>query len=297
MTVSAELAAPLSTGVELRYQTFGDAGAEPLLLVMGLGGPLNWWPEDLCHLLADRGFHVVRYDNRDTGRSTILRERVSRGMLIRAFAGRPVRAPYGIGDLAADASGLMEHLGWESAHVAGVSMGGMIAQTLAVDHPGRVRSLTSIMSTTGRRTVGWLDPRLMPMMIAPRPTGEEAYVEGSLRISRMIGSPAYPATEEDTRARAQETYARGVHPAGVMRHMLAVLTQPDRSARLRAVRVPAAVVHGTADRMVHPSGGRATARAIPGAELVTVEGMGHDLPPALHPVLADVITRTAQRAR
>lgn len=293
---SAELIAPLSTGVDLCYQSYGDPDGDPLLLIMGLGGPMNWWSADLCEQLAGRGFHVVRYDNRDTGRSTVLTQKVSRAMLVRAFLGRRVRAPYGIGDLAGDAVALMDHLGWSSAHVAGVSMGGMIAQTVAVQHPGRVRSLTSIMSTTGRRTVGWQDPRLLPVLIAPRKAGEQAYVEGTVRMDRLIGSPGFPADPEVSRAMARETYARGIHNDGVLRHMLAVLTQPDRTMQLRSLRIPAAVIHGLSDRMIHPTGGRATAHAIPHAELVTVEGMGHDLPPALYDTFVDVIRRTADRA-
>ncbi len=165
--VSAELRAPVSTGVELCYQTFGDPGDEPLLLVMGLGGPMTWWDPAFCRLLAESGFYVIRYDNRDVGRSSRGTGRVTRGMLVQAFLGRPVRAPYSLRDLADDGVRLLDHLGLESAHVVGVSMGGMIAQTMAIHHPARLRSLVSIMSTTGRRTVGWLDPRLVPMMLAP----------------------------------------------------------------------------------------------------------------------------------
>ncbi|MDP3967643.1 MAG: alpha/beta fold hydrolase [Nocardioides sp.] len=296
MTVSEELVAPLTTGVDLCYQTFGDPDGDPLLLVMGLGGPMNWWPTAFCEDLAERGFHVVRYDNRDTGRSTVLTERVGRSTLVRAFLGRRVRVPYGIPHFAADAAALMDHLGWDAAHVAGVSMGGMIAQTLAVEHPARVRSLTSIMSSTGRKTVGWQDPRLIPVLMAPRKEGREAYVEGSVRMAALIGSPGYREPEEVTRARGAETWERGVHNAGVLRHMLAVITQPDRTQRLRAQRAPTLVVHGLADRMVHVSGGRATAAAVPGAELLTIDAMGHDLPTGLFDTFASGIRRTADRA-
>ena len=296
MTVSEELVAPLTTGVDLCYQTFGDPDGDPLLLIMGLGGPMTWWPAALCEDLAERGFYVVRYDNRDTGRSTVLTERVSRGALVRGFLGRRVRPPYTIPDLAGDAAALMDHLGWDSAHVAGVSMGGMIAQTLAVEEPSRVRSLTSIMSTTGRRTVGWQDPRLLPVLLASRKPGRDAYVDGSLRVSRLIGSPGYREDESITRARGEETFDRGVHTAGVQRQMLAVVTQPDRTERLRALRVPTLVIHGLADRMVHVSGGRATAAAVPGAELLTIDGMGHDLPEPLFDTFASGIRRTADRA-
>jgi pimeloyl-ACP methyl ester carboxylesterase len=217
-------------------------------------------------------------------------------MLVQAFLGRPVRAPYGLDALAEDAFGLLDHLGIDSAHVVGVSMGGMIVQTMAIRDQSRVRSLVSIMSTTGRRTVGWIDLRLMPMMLGRRGTTVEEYVEMSVKGAAAIGSPAYPEPEESSRARARETWERGINPAGVMRHMMAVLTQPNRGRALRSLRIPATVIHGMADRMVHVSGGRATAQAIPGAQLLLIPGMGHDLPPELHETFRDAIRATADRA-
>ncbi len=294
--VSEELFAPITPGLELCYQTFGSPDGEPLVLVMGLGGPMNWWDADLCKMLAEAGFHVVRYDNRDTGRSTRLKGRVTRRQLVRSFLGSGGRPPYTLSDMAGDAFALMDHLGWESAHVAGVSMGGMIAQTMAIEQPRRVRSLTSIMSTLGKRTVGWQHPSLLPMLIAPRKAGKEAYVVSSAKMWEVIGSPGYPKHEDQIRERAEETWDRGVSAAGVMRQMLAVLNQPNRSRALAALRIPAAVVHGTSDKMVHVSGGRATARAIPGAELFVIEGMGHDMPSELFGTLSDIIRRTADRA-
>ena len=178
VTVSEELFAPVARGVELCYQTFGEPDGDPLLLVMGLGGPMNWWDPDLCTALARAGFYV------DTGRSTVLEGRVSRSTLVRAFSGTKVRAPYSMADLADDAFGLMDHLGIESAHVAGVSMGGMIVQTMAIAQPQRVRSLTSIMSTTGKRTVGWQHPALLPSLLASKKPGREAYVRGSFAFWR-----------------------------------------------------------------------------------------------------------------
>jgi pimeloyl-ACP methyl ester carboxylesterase len=294
--VSGELFAPVSPGVELCYQTFGSPDGEPLLLVMGLGGPMNWWDPELCTMLAGAGFHVVRFDNRDTGRSSRIPGRVSRGQLVQSFLGGGRRVPYTLNDMAADAFGLMDHLGWDSAHVAGVSMGGMIAQTMAIDRPARVRSLTSIMSTLGRRSVGWQHPSLLPMLIAKRGPGREAYVATSARMWQLIGSPGFPLDEEKGRARAEETFDRGVSASGVMRQMLAILNQPNRSRALGSLRMPAAIVHGAADKMVHVSGGRATARAIPGAELLVIEGMGHDMPSELFETLTDIIRRTADRA-
>jgi len=296
VTQSAELSAPVSPGVELCYQTFGEPDAEPLLLVMGLGGPMTWWDPALCRMLAESGFYVIRYDNRDTGRSSRGTGRVSRGMLVQAFLGRRVKAPYSLADLGRDAFGLLDHLGIDSAHVVGVSMGGMIAQTMAIDSPARVRSLVSIMSTTGRKTVGWLDPKLVPMMIGKRGASLEEYVEASVKGAASIGSPSYPESVESAQARARETWDRGLNPAGVMRHMVAVLTQPNRGPALRSLRIPATVIHGMEDRMVHVSGGRATAQAIPGAQLLLIPGMGHDLPPELFETFRDAIRRTADRA-
>ena len=293
---SPELFAPVSTGIELCYRTYGDPADEPMLLVMGLASPLTWWDPELCSMLARRGYFVITFDNRDVGRSTKVAGRVTRAMLVRAFASPRTRAPYSMTDLARDAFGLLDHLGIESAHVVGVSMGGMIAQTMAIEAPARVRSLTSIMSTTGRRTVGWQHPRLFPALLRPVRPGREAYVDSSVAMDRLIGSPGFPRAEDSTRQIARETFDRGVSAGGTLRQMMAVLTQPNRSARLHAVRVPTMVIHGLADRMVHVSGGRATAAAVPGAELLLVDGMGHDLPQELFPTLVDAIDRTASRA-
>jgi pimeloyl-ACP methyl ester carboxylesterase len=293
---SGELFAPVSPGIELCYQTWGDPADEPMLLVMGLSSPLTWWDPELCSMLARRGYYVITFDNRDVGRSSKLRERVTRRMLVRAFAGRRVRPPYTLVDMAQDALGLLDHLGVESAHVVGVSMGGMIAQTLAIEAPTRVRSLTSIMSTTGKRTVGWADPRLMPVLLRPLRPGLEAYERSSVTIWNLIGSPGYPRPEGRTLEIARATYARGISASGSLRQMMAILTQPNRSPRLHALRMPTLVIHGLADRMVHVSGGRATASAIPGAELLLIEGMGHDLSPELYETFVDAIARVAARA-
>jgi pimeloyl-ACP methyl ester carboxylesterase len=287
--------------VEICYQTFGDPADDPLLLVMGLGGPMTWWDPDFCRLLAEQGFYVIRYDNRDTGRSSRMRDRgrVTRRMLVQAFLGRrarPPRPPYTLDDLAEDGFGVLDHLGLDSAHVVGISMGGMIVQTMALLHPDRVRSLTSIMSTTGRRTVGWQDPRLLPRLLERRATTREAYVESSVRFWAVIGSAAFPDSREAVVARAAETFDRGVSPSGVARQMVAILNQPDRTRPLHEVRVPTLVIHGLDDKMVHVSGGRATARAIPGSELLLVPGMGHDLPVQLHDTFVEAIRRLADRA-
>lgn len=294
--VSEELFAPVRNDVEICYQTFGDPEADPILLIMGLGGPMIWWDEDFCTQLAAAGFFVIRYDNRDTGRSSRMNGRPRRDHVVRAYAGNRVRPPYAISDMASDAADLLDHLGIPAAHIAGVSMGGMIAQTVAVEHPTRVLSLTSIMSTTGRRSVGWQDPRLLPVAMGRRMSGREAYIAQSSIMWTAIGSPGYPTSPDTLAARAADTFDRGVSASGVTRQIMAILTQPDRTKRLRSLRVPTLVIHGNDDKMVHVSGGRATAAAVPGAELVIVDGMGHDLPPSLFTGFIEAIRRTADRA-
>src|SRR3954451_6215318 len=210
VAVSEELFAPVGRDVELCYQTFGTPDGEPLLLVMGLGGPMTWWDTALCERLVERGFHVIRFDNRDCGRSTKMAGRVNRTTLARALAGPSVRPPYTLRDMADDAFGLLDHLGLESAHVVGVSMGGMIVQTMAIAHPNRVRSLTSIMSTTGKRTVGWQHPSLYPSLLAGRKPGRAAYIEGNAAFWAKIGSPGYPQTREQVDKRAGDTFDRGI---------------------------------------------------------------------------------------
>jgi|SRR5438067_767466 len=280
-----------ANGVELCYETFGDPAGRPLLLIMGLGSPMIWWDEEFCETLAGQGFHVIRFDNRDCGRSSRLHGRAN---LVQAYALRI--SPYSLGDMADDAAALLDALGLPAAHVVGASMGGMIAQTLAIRHPARVLSLTSIMSTTGSRLVGRPSPRVMATLFAPPPRTREAYVELLVRSFRMIGSPGYPFDETRMRERAKRTYDRGTNPAGTLRHMAAIVAARDRSAGLRRLRVPALVVHGSRDPMVHVSGGRATARAIPGADLDVIPGMGHDLPRAVWPRVVGGIVRVADRA-
>ena len=294
---SIEQTAVISDEITLCYDTFGDREDPALLLIMGLAGPLNWWSPELCSLLAERGFFVIRFDNRDVGKSTKLHHLGGRRAdVLRDFVRSNVAPPYTLDDMAHDAVGLLDHLGIDKAHVTGVSMGGMIAQTLVIDHPDRVLSLVSIMSTTGRRSVGWQDPRLFPRLLGRGRNQRAAYIEQSVKTWAAIGSPAYPMPEDEVRERAGETYDRGISMGGVVRQMRAVLAQPDRSHALHDVTVPCMVIHGLSDRLVHTSGGRATARAIPGAELLLIPGMGHDLPRALWPVFADGIERTARRA-
>jgi pimeloyl-ACP methyl ester carboxylesterase len=287
----SEQTAEVNDGIKICFETIGDPEGRPLLLVMGLGGPMIWWDDELCELLAGRGFRVIRFDNRDCGRSQAMSGRAS---LVGSFLRQP--PPYTLADMADDAAGLLDHLGIESAHVTGVSLGGMIAQTLAIRHPRRVRSLVSVMSTTGGKLVGWPNPRVLPFLLGKAPAGREAYIDAVLATFRQIGSRGFPFDEDRMRTRAVRTYERGINRAGTLRQLVAITSSADRSAQLRKLRIPAMVVHGKADPLVHVSGGRATARAIPGAELMVVPGMGHDLPRGVWPALVDGIDRTANRA-
>lgn len=287
---SGEQFAHLPSGIDICFETFGNASDPVVLLVMGLGGPMGWWSDEFCTQLAERGYRVVRYDNRDTGRSTKLRQhRVSKVDIVRAFAGLGVDAAYGLDDLAADAIGLLDHLDISAAHVAGVSMGGMICQILAITYPDRVLSLTSIMSTTGKRTVGWQHPKVLRAMLASAGRTRDDYIARALKSGKIIGSPGYPTDHERAVARAIETYDRGWTASGVARHMMAVLTATDRTKALAGVTAPTTVVHGLADPLVHISGGRATHAAIPKSELIEVPGMGHDIPVELYSTIIDAI--------
>ena len=296
MRGSGEQFASLPSGIDICFETFGSADDPAILLIMGLGGPMGWWDPEFCRRLSSRGFFVIRYDNRDTGRSTKLRQhKVGKSEIIRAFAGL-AKAPYGISDLAEDAFGLLDHLGVDEVHLVGVSMGGMIAQTMAIAEPERALSLTSIMSTTGNRRVGWQHPRVIPALLASAGRTRDSYVERSLRTSSVIGSPAFPSDEASSRARAYETYDRGWIASGVARQMLAVLTQPDRTKALAELDLPVTVIHGLNDPLVHKSGGKAVANAVPGAEHIEIAGLAHDLPVQLHDTYVDAIVRTAERA-
>jgi pimeloyl-ACP methyl ester carboxylesterase len=292
--LSAERLAPVN-GIEIAYQEVGDPAAEPLLLVMGLGTQMLAWDEEFCALLAERGFRVVRFDNRDIGHSTMLE---SAGVPNRfdLFVGRRETAAYRLSDMATDTIGLMDHLGIESAHVVGASMGGMIGQTLAIERPDRIRSLVSIMSTTGSRRVGTPTLKAFGALLAKAPSGRDAYIERIVKTFKLIGSPAYPMDEPRFRELGGRMYDRSHNPKGVLRQMHAISASGDRTSALRKLQLPVTVIHGTRDPLVRPSGGRATARAIPGARLRIVEGMGHDLPRALWPLFATEIIDTASRA-
>jgi pimeloyl-ACP methyl ester carboxylesterase len=282
------------SGIEIAYETIGDPSNPALLLVMGLGTQLIHWDLELCELFAERGFHVVRFDNRDAGRSTYVDSPVPN--LKRAMAGLRIDAPYLLDDMADDAFGLLDHLDIEAAHVAGVSMGGMIAQTMAIRRPERVLSLTSIMSTTGERRAGRPKLRVWGVLLRTAPRDKDAAVEYFVRVFRLIGSKGFPADEDRIRALAAAAYDRGHSAAGTGRQLAAIMASGDRTDRLRELRVPALVFHGRDDPLIPFRGGRATAEAIPGARLIGIPGMGHDLPREVWPRLVDAVAETAARA-
>jgi pimeloyl-ACP methyl ester carboxylesterase len=280
--------------VELCYETFGDPADPTILLVMGLGTQMIAWRTDFCEQLAGHGFHVVRFDNRDIGRSSKIDAPVP--TLSQLLRRSPRAGAYRLSDMAADAIGLLDHLGVASAHVVGASMGGMIAQTMAARHPQRVRSLVSIMSTTGNRFKGQPHLKLYPLFLKRSPSDRDAFIAHIARVFAAIGSPGFDPDEDEIRAIAEESFDRGHDPRGGARQLGAIVASGDRTAELRRITASTVVIHGTSDKLVGPSGGRATARAIPGAKLVTIDGMGHDLPRAVWPRIIDAIVANARSA-
>jgi pimeloyl-ACP methyl ester carboxylesterase len=294
MTGSGERFCEVGEGITLCYETFGNASDPPALLVMGLATQMIGWPDDFCHELAGRGFHVVRFDNRDAGRSTHVGgapPSVAQLLLRSRRAGR-----YTLADMARDTAGLLHGLDLAPAHVIGASMGGMIAQTLAARHPECVRSLVSIMSSTGNRWSGQPSPTLYSMLLRRPARGREASIDHTVGVFSAIGSKGLPQDLDHVREVAGRSYDRDHDPAGPGRQLGAIIASGDRTAELRRIAVPTLVVHGTGDRLVSPSGARATARAIPGARKLMIEGMGHDLPRAAWPQILDGIGETAERA-
>ncbi len=280
--------------VELVYETIGNPSDPSLLLVMGLGMQLIHWDVELCERFAERGFHVIRFDNRDAGLSTKIEAPVPNVM--RLMAGLPAKVPYLLTDMAADTLGLLDHLGIERAHVVGASMGGMIAQQMAIEAPERVLSLASMMSTTGDRFVGTPKLRVWSVLTRRAPSDRDAYVAYFARVFRMIGSPAYRPDDERVRRRAAASYDRCHAPAATARQLGAILASGSRTAALRELDVPAVVIHGESDPLIPLRAGIATANAIPNAELIKIPGMGHDMPEALWPTFVDAIARNAERA-
>ena len=280
--------------IELCWQQFGSDEDPPLLMIMGLGAQMILWPDELCEMIAAAGYRVIRFDNRDSGRSTILADTPT-GTVPQALEGEIEPGSYDLSDMTADTAGLLDALGIGAAHVVGSSLGGMIAQTLAIEHPLRVLTLASIMSTTGDRSVGEAAQAGIEALTTVPQRDREGYVDVLVGARRKISSPGFPFDEERARRIAGNGWDRGFHPKGTVRQMIAIVASGDRTERLADIEVPTVVIHGEDDPLIGVSGGKATATAIPGAKLVVIPGMGHDLPAGVWERVADAIVTNAGR--
>lgn len=280
--------------VDITYDVRGNPDDPALLLIAGLGTQMIYWDEGFCETMVKRGFYVIRMDNRDCGRSTVLYD-ADVPHIVPMMLGVPSKVRYRLSDMAQDSINLLDHLGIEQAHVAGFSMGGMIVQTIAVEHPDRVASLCSIMSRTGAFKDALPAPKQLAAMMRPVAKSYDAYIERTLEMIPLLGSPAYPMDEERLLKLADRAWERGIHRQGTARQLHAINVQPNREKALGKLRMPAVVLHGSADKLVPPRGGRATADAIPGARFRMFEGMGHDLPLELWPLFAAEIDANANR--
>jgi pimeloyl-ACP methyl ester carboxylesterase len=288
-----------ANGIDICYEIFGEPTADPMLLIMGIAGQMVHWDDAFCEQLAARGFRVIRFDNRDIGQSSKMSGGARLGaieLLKLRFLKIPVEAPYKLIDMARDTTGLMDALGIKSAHVVGLSMGGMIAQEIAISFPQRVRSLTSIMSTTGNPKVPPPTKEAAAMLMAPPPATKEEYFARFAQTWKILRVGSFPEDEALDPSRAARIYSRGLNPAGVGRQLRAILASGSRKERLRGVTAPTLVIHGTVDPLVRPESGVDTAASIPGARLMMVEGMGHALPIPMWPQIIDAIHKHAQGA-
>jgi pimeloyl-ACP methyl ester carboxylesterase len=287
-----------ANGIEIEYETFGDAASPTMLLITGFMGQLIAWEDDFCSMLAEHDLHVVRFDNRDTGYSTHLD-----GVRVDALAMAPADdagrstagVPYLLSDMADDAVALLDHLGVQRAHVVGESMGGMIAQLIAIEHPGRVITLTSIMSHPGDLDVGQPDPEVAAAMLAPPPEDPEGAIAHTAEVIKLIGSPRY-YDEKRAKETARAARDRMTYPEGAIRQYAAIMASPSRTDDLRRLDVPTLVIHGRADRVVPLSGGQRVAEVVPGANLLVLHDMGHDRPEPLWPLIVDAIVSHTRHA-
>ena len=288
--------AEVGGGIRLCYDTFGDEAAAPLVLIMGLGGQMIAWDDGFCAQLAARGYRVIRFDNRDIGLSTHLDDA---GMphlgsvMMATMQGRAVPAPYLLRDMASDTLGLLDHLGISRAHVVGASMGGAIAQMLAIEHPARLRSLTAIMASSGAPGLPQPTPAAMAVLMRPPAANEAAYIESHARTWKVLRAGRFPEDEALDRGRAERSWARGLYPAGVARQMVSIIASGSRKAALVGVTVPTLVIHGNADPLIPLACGVDIADSVPGAKLVVIKGMGHAMPISMWPQILDAIAAHA----
>ncbi len=279
-----------ANGIDIEYESFGRDSDPAILLIMGFSGQLTLWPVALCEGLAAKGFRVIRFDNRDIGKSTHLMDKGSpdiQGLMAKLMSGQPADAPYSLDDMADDSAALLDALGIKRAHIVGASMGGMIAQLVAVRHPGKTKSLVSIMSTTGKQSLPPARPEAMAaLMTPPASTSREDRVLAGMNTWKTIGSPGFAADDAELRASAERDVDRVPYePTGVARQMAAIIAAPARNDMLRSVTAPTLIIHGVDDPLVPIDGGRDTAASIPGAKIIEVPGMGHDFTSKLEPVL------------
>jgi len=284
--------------ITITYDTFGEKADPALLLVMGLGAQMTAWDDDFCARLADRGHYVIRYDNRDVGLSSYFHDQgvPDMGALVAdMMAGRQPDIAYSLDDMAADGMSLLTALGIERAHVCGASLGGMIVQTMAILFPDRVKTLTSIMSTTGNPGLPPASPEAMAALTSERANNVDQAMDRAVAVANVIGSPGFPRNESRTRAKAKASFERAFYPDGVARQMAAVVAHGDRRPGLNKLKIPTLVIHGSADPLVPVTGGIDTQENIPGATLMLIEGMGHDLPPETWDQIVDGISALTSR--
>ena len=292
MPYSGEKTAKIGS-VEITYDTFGNPSSPPMLLIMGLGAQMIRWDEAFCKALAARGHWVIRFDNRDVGLSTKF-DQAGIPDIMSLVQGEKVDVPYKLKDMAADTVGLLDVLGIKSADVVGVSMGGMIAQTMAIHYPKRVRTLTSIMSSTGNPNLPQTRPEAMEVLFAPAATNRKDYITSELEVAKVLHGPKYPLNEEYVRDYSEQSYDRCYHPQGFPRQLAAILGSGSRSEALAKVKIPTLVIHGSADPLIPVEGGKDTAKSIPGAKLLIIEGMGHSFPVEVVPqILRAILEHTA----
>jgi len=289
----------LANNIEIEYETFGEPSGNPLLIIMGLGAQMIAWMPEFLELLVEKGFYVIRFDNRDVGLSKKFGELgVPKVMeaINKLQNGEEVNSPYSLEDMADDAMGLLDHLKIQKAHICGASMGSMIAQIVAIRYPSRVLSLVPIMGSTGNPDLPRATPEAMQILMKPMPTKREKYIKESVKIGKILYGTGFPYDEELRAKFAAEAYDRSFYPEGFSRQLMAILANGDRREKLKSLKVPTLVIHGKDDPLVPMEGGIDISKNIPEAELLLIDGMGHSLPPETWPQIAEAIKKNAEKA-